>query len=202
MWAGEGGGRNGHMIIEMQHKNGGMNGVSEQEYKDIYPGASQPSRLYSLPKMHKICKDENSNKYEIPPFRPINSSIGSYNYKLAKFLSKMVTPLYLTHTLSRTRLRLLNKSKKTHHDKHFLCSYDLCSLYTNIPLDETINLAIQKIFENNSNMKISKNELKELFLMATAKNHFQFNGKMYDQIDGVAMGSPLTPALANLFLGY
>ena len=51
-------------------------------------------------------------------------------------------------------------------------------------------------------MKISKIELKELFLVATAKNHFQFNGKMYDQIDGVAMGSPLAPALANLFLGY
>ena len=27
-------------------------------------------------------------------------------------------------------------------------------------------------------------------------------GKFYDQIDGVAMGSPLGPVLANLFMGY
>ena len=33
-------------------------------------------------------------------------------------------------------------------------------------------------------------------------NHFLFDGKVYDQIDGVAMGSPLAPVLANLFLGH
>ena len=29
-----------------------------------------------------------------------------------------------------------------------------------------------------------------------------FEGKFYDQLDGVAMGSPLSPVLANLFMGY
>ena len=32
--------------------------------------------------------------------------------------------------------------------------------------------------------------------------YFTFNGKMYKQPDGVAMGSPLEPVLANLFTGY
>ena len=37
---------------------------------------------------------------------------------------------------------------------------------------------------------------------ATAETHFLFEGKVYDQIDGVAMGSPLAPVLANLFMGH
>ena len=35
-----------------------------------------------------------------------------------------------------------------------------------------------------------------------AKTHFYFDGKIFDQVDGVAMDSPLGPALANLFMGY
>ena len=38
--------------------------------------------------------------------------------------------------------------------------------------------------------------------IATSQTHFLFNGKVFDQIDGVAMGSPLAPVLANLFLGH
>ena len=38
-------------------------------------------------------------------------------------------------------------------------------------------------------------------MIATSKTHFLFQGSLYDQIDGVAMGSPLAPILSNLFLG-
>ena len=44
------------------------------------------------------------------------------------------------------------------------------------------------------------NCLKELFLVSTAQTHFLFQGNYYDQIDGVAMDSPLAPVLANLFM--
>lgn len=46
------------------------------------------------------------------------------------------------------------------------------------------------------------NQLKKLFMFATSMTHFQFKGKFYDQVDGVAMGSPLGPTLANLFMGH
>ena len=36
----------------------------------------------------------------------------------------------------------------------------------------------------------------------TSGTHFLFNGDCYDQIDGVAMGSPLGAMLANLFMGF
>ena len=81
-----------------------------------------------------------------------------------------------------------------------MVSYDVTSLFTNIPLNETINLATDLIFENNPEIKISRNDLKELFRFATSESHFLFDGNFYDQIDGVAMGSPLGPVLANLFM--
>ena len=57
------------------------------------------------------------------------------------------------------------------------------------------------IFNHNPNLNFIKKELKKLFLFATLQTHF-FNGKFYNQIDGVAMGSPLAPVLANIFMGF
>ena len=76
------------------------------------------------------------------------------------------------------------------------------SLFTNIPLQEIIDIAINLIFNHNPNLNITKKELKKLFLFATSQTHFIFNSKFYNQIDGVAMGSPLAPVLANIFIGF
>ena len=48
-------------------------------------------------------------------------------------------------------------------------------------------------------MNITKPQLKKLFVFATSQTYFLFNNEIYDQTDGVAMGSPLGPALAILF---
>ena len=63
-------------------------------------------------------------------------------------------------------------------------------------------MTVDLLFEKNTAFKISKADLKKLFQFATPGTHFMSEGKFYDQIDGVAMGSPLGPVLANLFMGY
>ena len=73
---------------------------------------------------------------------------------------------------------------------------------TNIPLQQTIDIAINLIFKHNPNLNITKKELKKLFLFATSQIHFTFNSKFYSQIDAVATGSPLAPVLANIFMGF
>ena len=83
-----------------------------------------------------------------------------------------------------------------------MISLDVTSLFTNIPLDETIDIAVQLLLDNDSNIGMNRNELKKLFEFATSKSHFMFNDEFFDQIDGVAMGSPLGPLLANIFMGY
>ena len=56
--------------------------------------------------------------------------------------------------------------------------------------------------KNKKDCNFLENELTKLFRFVTSQTHFYFDGKIFDQVDGVAMGSPLAPALANLFIGY
>ena len=82
------------------------------------------------------------------------------------------------------------------------CRNSISSLFTNISLQETIDIAINLIFDRNSNLTITKKELKNLFLFATSKTHFVFNSRFYNQVDGLVMGYPLAPVLANIFMGF
>ena len=84
----------------------------------------------------------------------------------------------------------------------FMILYDVCRLFTSIPLKETIDIAVNLIFDKYPDLKITRQELKKSFEFATSGTHFLFDGSYYDQIDGVAMGSPLGPVLANLFMGF
>ena len=67
----------------------------------------------------------------------------------------------------------------------FVVSYDVWSLFTNIPISVTIDIAVELILENTKDLKFSKNELTKLFLSATSQTHFYFDGKFFDQVDGV-----------------
>ena len=86
--------------------------------------------------------------------------------------------------------------------KKFLVSYDLTIPFTNIPLQETIGIAVNLIFNHNPNLNITRKELKKLSLFATSKTHFIFNSKFYNQIDGIAMGSHLAPVLTNISMRF
>ena len=72
-----------------------------------------------------------------------------------------------------------------------MVSFDVESLFINIPLEECIDLAVNYISDGSPDIKLNKSELRSLFIGVTAQTHFIFNGSFYDQIDGVAMGPPL-----------
>lgn len=75
----------------------------------------------------------------------------------------------------------------------FVVSFDVESLFTNIPLEECVNRSVKYIIESNPGLKLSNNELKRLFEFAAKETHFLFKISFYDQGDGVAMGYPLAP---------
>ena len=82
-------------------------------------------------------------------------------------------------------------------------SLDLDCLFTDIPLEQTIEIGTNELFKESDSVEgLSKTEFKELLSLATKDSHFVFDGTLYKQIDGVAMGSPLGPTLANAFLVY
>ena len=55
-------------------------------------------------------------------------------------------------------------------------------------------------FNKEQNLNITKSDLIELLRIATKNQLFQFEGNLYEQVDGVAMGSPLGPLMANSFM--
>ena len=92
--------------------------------------------------------------------------------------------------------------KNTNLSKKFLVSYNATSLFTSIPLQEIIDIAINLISNDITNLNITRKELKKLLVFARSQTHFIVNSKFYNQIDGVAMGSPLPALLANIFMGF
>ena len=82
-----------------------------------------------------------------------------------------------------------------------LCSFDICSLFTNVPLAETIEICTKTLYKRSPPYS-TKHVFIELMKTATTSDEFSINNIMFRQIDGVAMGSPLGPALANIFVGY
>ena len=142
--------------------------IDNNLYDSIYPCGSRPARLYGLPKMHK-CK----SKDEIPPFRPIVSSIGCYNYKLARYLGDLLSPLVGIDYCSKDTFTFVEELKQVSMTNKFMVSFDIVSLFTNIPLEQTINIAIDYIIKSKA-LKISKSDLKRLFKFATSQTHFFF----------------------------
>ena len=82
-------------------------------------------------------------------------------------------------------------------------SLDVGSLFTNITLEETINICTNLIYDNVDVIEgINKFEFKNLLSLVTQESYFLFNDVLYKQKDGVGMGSPLEPTMANVFLSF
>ena len=97
----------------------------------------------------------------------------------------------------------LNFAKKitTYDSSLYLASLDVQSLFTNTPLNERVNNCVNDLYSKNIyNGKLNKRDLFKLLETATSESSFNFDYLLYKQVDGVAMGSPLGPTLANAFL--
>ena len=139
------------------------NFLNEIEYDKFYPSGSAPARIYYTPKMHKFSSSDS-----FPKLRPIVSSIGTFNYNLARFLCCLLSPLVLHDYSCKYTFSFVSQIKNANLSGKFLVSYDVTSLFANIPLQETIDMAIKLIFNHNPNLNITRKELKKLFLLATS----------------------------------
>ena len=178
-----------HFLRKLKQKNF----FTEIKYDKLYPSGSAFARIYGTPKMHKF-----SSSGSFPKLRPIVSSIGTFNCNLARFLCDLLAPFVSNDYSCKDTFSFVSQIKNANLSKKFLVSYNLTSLFTNISLQETIGIAINIIFNHNPNLNITRKGLKKLVLFDTSNTHFIFNSKRYNQIDGVTMGSPLAPVLANI----
>ena len=161
----------------------------------IRPTGSIRPRLYGLPKTHK----------EGAPLRPILSMIGSSQHKVAKWLAQLLDPVlkFCSNHCVKDSFDFARFIRSFPSTDKFMVSFDVCSLFTCIPILETTDICTDLLYRSHlSPPDIPESTLIELMKFATTSVEFSFNDIMYRQIDGVSMGSPLGPTLANIFMGF
>lgn len=151
------------------------------------------ARIYGLIKIHK--KDF--------PMRPIVSACSSPGFKLAKFfviVLNTVFPEIGFHIKNSTDF-VENISKLQIAEHELMLSFDVVSMFTNIPIDHMIELISGRKDAIFNRFKIDFQLVKEaLYFLLRDCAVFSWNGKFYKQKDSLAMGSPLSPILARILM--
>ena len=84
-------------------------------------------------------------------------------------------------------------------------SHDVVSLFTNTPIDQSLQV-IQTRLENDTTLKdrtmLSVQDIIDLLRFVLTTTYFLFRGQIYKQRFGAAMGSPVSPVVANLYMEF
>ena len=163
--------------------------IGDETYKNIYPSGSNPGKFYGTAKIHKLSADEERNITNVDkvPLRPIVSNIGTATYKTSKYLAELLAPLAKSrYTVTSTKDFITKMKTVKPPDGYEMISFDVVSLFTNVPLEKTIDIIIKKVYkEKLIKTKIKANKLRALLLLCTKEGHFTFNDEIYQQVDGV-----------------
>ena len=168
-------------------------------YSRLYPLGSCPGKFSGTAKMYKLLTNNVNNL----PLHPVISNIGTTTYQTAKYLAKLLSPLDASeYTISNTKAFVKQIRKIKVSQGYKMVSFDVALLFTNIPMNKTIEIILGRVYEKNdlTTTTISKREMKELLYICTKNFHFSFSNEIYMQNDGVTIGFPLGPVLANIFM--
>jgi hypothetical protein len=150
--------------------------------KQLQPAGSRAPRLYGLPKIHKTGV----------PLRPIVSNIGAPTYQLVKQLTGFLNQLTgnSAHHVKNSAhfIQILDNLQVQPGD--LMVSFDIVSLFTKVPVEDSLSLLGHHFTD----------DILALFKLVLTSTYFCVNGQYYEQTDGVAMGSPLSPVMANFFM--
>ena len=160
-------------------------------YDRLCPVGSQPPRLYGLAKVHKPGI----------PLRPVLSMPGSAYHEIAKQIATWLSVVPECQINCSTE-SIVNQIKSVKLDKdEMLVSFDVVSLYTNVPVKESIQICADLLFDKYKiGLPVDKDTFIELALLASSNVVMLTADGYYRQIEGLAMGSPCAPLLANGWL--
>ena len=174
-----------------------------EHYDKMKPVSNQPARIYGTAKTHKF-NNQTEITLESLKFRPIIAQNGTYTYNAAKVIADYLKPLCSNHDyiIRNTQdLSTLISTQPILQPNEEYVSYDVESLFTNIPIIETIDYIIDLICNQHKLPIIcSKLIFRRLLLKLTTENTFIFQSKYYKQTDGCTMGGPLSVIFADIFM--
>lgn len=157
-------------------------------------GDFSPGYIYGNAKTHKNPTD--------PPLRPIISQVTTPSYPVAKKLNEILDP-YLPKGYSINSTDELLSVLQSSQPDGILASLDVENLFTNVPIDATIDIILNHVYRNPTLVAPALPEtiMKSMLTICTKEAPFKHvDGSLYRQIDGIAMGSPLGPCFANFYM--
>ena len=170
-------------------------GMTEELYKRLYPTGPGSPKFYGLPKIHRPGM----------PLRFIVSSIGTVTYQTAKEVARILKPLVgrSPHHVKNTQ-DFIDQIKGIHLGQdQCMISYDVKALFTSVPTSKAITI-IKQLLEQDQELQqrtsLSIENILSLLEFCIISTYFSFQGKFYEQLEGAAMGSPLSPIVANLYM--
>jgi len=169
--------------------------ITKPLYDALRPDSTKCPILYGLPKLHK----------EGIPMRPIVDYRFTPGHPISNFLKNILkcTIEDHPHTLKNSYMFVEEISKIRIDQMDTMVSFDVTSLFTNVPVDYTIDIIMQRL-QLTSKWKGIAGKLNLLdinnLLHLVSENYITWRGKYYKQTKGSPMGSPLSPLLAEVFL--
>ena len=154
--------------------------ISSATFERIRPVGTHIPRLYRLPKLHK----------QGLPLRPILDMFNSPYHALAKWLAEILEPVrreLAVHSL-RDTFEFVDTVESLNISGKQMFSLDVVSLFTNVPLSETIQYLCDQIELRRMNIGLPIEDLRKLLYLCTYNVRFLFNGEIYRQKDGISMG--------------
>ena len=146
--------------------------LPENVYKKLQPTGSCSGKFYGNAKVHKL----STNNVDDLTLRPIVSNIGNVTYETAKYLTSLLAALSKSEfTINNTKEFAKYIQIQKVPDGYKMVSFDVGSLFTNVPLEETIEIILKRIYINKQiTTDIPKQEMKELLILRTKSVHFTF----------------------------
>ena len=136
--------------------------LSTEQCYQLYSTGSFPGKFCGTAKLNKLLI--NGTVHDLP-IRPVVSNIGTASYHLAIYLAKVLSPLAYSEYTIRSTIDLINKVKNGRMPQGFnMVSFDAKSLFTSVPLEKTIDIALERIYlRKEIETILTKNEKKKSF---------------------------------------
>jgi hypothetical protein len=184
------------MMVEKllsQHKTASP---TDLKYK-LTPYHSKPLHLYGIPKIRKP---------DIP-LRPIVSSIGSPCYAMAGFLQKILSPpAGKSESFAKNSANSLQLLKSVDFQSpDTLISFDVVSLFTNLSVDEALQVITNKLHNDVTLAEPSVLQIegiRDLLEVCFRTRYFQADDTFFQQKDGLAAASSVSPIVINIYVKH
>ena len=171
------------------------------DYDKMRPSSNQPARFFATANTHKFDNFKDINKENLK-LRPIIDQTGTATYHASKVVANYLRPLTNNKFVIKDCLLFPDTLKSTvlENDEKIV-SYDVESLFTNIPIKETIDYICDEMCRNNAIEPMCKKSLfRKLLYKLSSQCVFSVNNQLIKQIDGCPMGGPISVFSSDILM--